>query len=162
MVKNLPIIQETQGSSPGSGRSSGEGNGNPLQYSCLGNLLDRETWQVVARGVTIGHRWATTHYSSYQMWIQLCFGNWQPETGHSLGAHWEGTDLHSSALRLLAGGCLGGTAVPGSPPAVASRSSGSGSTKNSSFSRAFLIVVWSVGFQMDPSKGYLLEYMHLS
>ena len=56
MVKNLPVIQETQGSSPGSGRSSGEGNGNPLQYSCLGNLLDRETWQVTARGVTTGHR----------------------------------------------------------------------------------------------------------
>ena len=30
------------GSIPGSGRSPGEGNGNPLQYSCLGNLLDEE------------------------------------------------------------------------------------------------------------------------
>ena len=29
---------------PGSGRSSGEGNGNPLQYSCLENHMDREAW----------------------------------------------------------------------------------------------------------------------
>ena len=33
-----------QGSIPGLGRSPGEGNGNPLQYSCLENLMDRETW----------------------------------------------------------------------------------------------------------------------
>ena len=36
IVKSLPAIQETQGSIPGSGRSPEEGNGNPLQYSCLG------------------------------------------------------------------------------------------------------------------------------
>ena len=33
------------GSIPGSGRSPGEGNGNPLQYSCLGNVMDRGAWQ---------------------------------------------------------------------------------------------------------------------
>ena len=38
------------GSTPGSGRSPGEGDGNPLQYSRLGNLMDRETWWVTARG----------------------------------------------------------------------------------------------------------------
>jgi len=32
------------GSIPGSGRSPGEGNGNPLQYSCLENPVDREAW----------------------------------------------------------------------------------------------------------------------
>ena len=32
------------GSIPGSGRSPGEGNGNPLQYSCLENPMDREAW----------------------------------------------------------------------------------------------------------------------
>ena len=35
---------EDLGSNPGSGRSSGEGNGNPLQYSCLENPMDREAW----------------------------------------------------------------------------------------------------------------------
>ena len=37
---------------PGSGRSSGEGNGNPLQYSCLENPMDRGTWWATVRGVT--------------------------------------------------------------------------------------------------------------
>ena len=36
---------------PGSGRSPGEGNGNPFQYSCLGNLMDRRTWQAFVHGV---------------------------------------------------------------------------------------------------------------
>ena len=35
---------------PGSGRSPGEGNGNPLQYSCLGNPIDRRAWQVTVHG----------------------------------------------------------------------------------------------------------------
>ena len=36
---------------PGLGRSSGEGNGSPLQYSCLGNLMDRGAWQATVYGV---------------------------------------------------------------------------------------------------------------
>ena len=36
---------------PGSGRSSGEENGNPLQYSCLENSIDGETWWATVRGV---------------------------------------------------------------------------------------------------------------
>ena len=36
---------------PGSGRAPREGNGNPLQYSCLGNPMDRGAWQVGVRGV---------------------------------------------------------------------------------------------------------------
>ena len=40
------------GSIPGSGRSSGEGNGNPLQYSCLENSMDRGVWRATVHGVT--------------------------------------------------------------------------------------------------------------
>ena len=36
---------------PGLGRSLGEENGKPLQYSCLGNLMDRGAWQVTVHGV---------------------------------------------------------------------------------------------------------------
>ena len=43
MAKNLPAKQET-GRSPGSGRSPGEENGNPLYYSCLENSMDRGVW----------------------------------------------------------------------------------------------------------------------
>ena len=41
-----------QGSIPGSGRSPGEGNGNPLQYLCLENAMDRGGWQAVVHRVT--------------------------------------------------------------------------------------------------------------
>ena len=40
------------GSIPGSARSPGEGNGYPLQYSCLGNPVDRGAWPAVVYGVT--------------------------------------------------------------------------------------------------------------
>ena len=56
-VKNLPAVQETscsigdQGSLPGSGSSPGEGNGNPLQYSCLENSMDRGAWWATVHGV---------------------------------------------------------------------------------------------------------------
>ena len=50
MVKNLCNAGDL-GLIPGSGRSSGEGNGNPLQYSCLENYMDRGAW------------WATVHKS---------------------------------------------------------------------------------------------------
>ena len=39
---------------PGLGRSPGEGNGNPLQYSCLENSVDRGAWQATAHGVAEG------------------------------------------------------------------------------------------------------------
>ena len=39
------------GSIPGSGRSPGEGHGNPLQYSCLGNSMDRGAWWATVHGV---------------------------------------------------------------------------------------------------------------
>ena len=44
---------------PGLGRSPGEGNGNPLQYSCLGESMNREAWQAAVHGVSRdGHNWA--------------------------------------------------------------------------------------------------------
>ena len=49
MVKNLPANAEL-GAIPGSGRSSGGGNGNPLQYSSLENPMDREAWWVTVHG----------------------------------------------------------------------------------------------------------------
>ena len=44
-------MQRGIGSIPGSGRSPGGGYGNPLQYSCLGNSMDREAWQITVQGV---------------------------------------------------------------------------------------------------------------
>ena len=52
VVKNLPVNagdQRDVGSIPGLGRSTGRGHDNPLQYSCLQNVMDRRAW------------WATVH-----------------------------------------------------------------------------------------------------
>ena len=54
--KNLPTNAGDMGLIPGSGRSPGEGNGNPLQYSCLENSMDRGAW------------WAT-----YSLLLLSCF-----------------------------------------------------------------------------------------
>ena len=52
MVKNLPANAGDSGSVPGLGRSPGEGSGNPLQYSCLGNPMDRGAWWATVHGAT--------------------------------------------------------------------------------------------------------------
>ena len=51
LVKNLPVMQETRGSVPGSGRSPGEGHGNLLQYSCLENPMNGGEWWATVQGV---------------------------------------------------------------------------------------------------------------
>ena len=51
-LKNLPANARDLGLIPGSERSPGEENGNPLQYSCLGNPMERGAWQVTVYGVT--------------------------------------------------------------------------------------------------------------
>ena len=52
VVKNALANAGDVGLIPGSGRSPGEGNGNPLQYSCLGNPMDRGAWWAAVHGVT--------------------------------------------------------------------------------------------------------------
>ena len=72
VVKNLPTkagdIRDV-GLIPGLGRSPGEGNGNPLQYSCLENPMDRGAWQAVAHGVveldTTERLYTYTHTQSH-------------------------------------------------------------------------------------------------
>ena len=50
--KESACYSRDPGSIPGSGRSPGEGNGNPLQCSCLENPMDRRAWWVTVHGVT--------------------------------------------------------------------------------------------------------------
>ena len=55
-----------QGSIPGSGRSPGEGNGYPLQYSCLENSMDRGAWRATVHGLQrVGHDWATDTFNTH-------------------------------------------------------------------------------------------------
>ena len=52
VVKNPPTNTGDEGSIPGSGRSPGRGKGNPLQYSCLENPMNRGAWWGTVHGVT--------------------------------------------------------------------------------------------------------------
>ena len=65
MVKNLPFntgdIRDAS-STPGSGRFPGGGHDNPLQYSCLENLMDRGAWQATVHGVTKSQRQLSTQH----------------------------------------------------------------------------------------------------
>ena len=54
------------GSIPGLGRSPGEGNGNPLQYSCLVNSMNRGTWRPTVHGIRrVGHNWVTLFFFTF-------------------------------------------------------------------------------------------------
>ena len=67
VVKKLPANTGDPGSIPGSGRSPGEGNGNPLPCSCLENPTDRGSWWATVHGVTRVRRDLET---KQQQWIQ--------------------------------------------------------------------------------------------
>ena len=55
---------------PGLGRSPGEGNGNPLQYSCMENPMDRGAWRAIVHGVArVRHDLATT-----PLYMYICTG----------------------------------------------------------------------------------------
>jgi len=82
VVKDLPANAEVSGDVgliPKLGRSPGGGNGNPLQYSCLGNSMDRVAWQAIY-GVTKSRTWQSNcahtmvcHEAEIQ--VQNCKGN---------------------------------------------------------------------------------------
>ena len=64
VIKNLPATvgnARDEGSIPGSGRSPGGGNGNPLQYSCVGNPMDRGVWGATVHGVAKSQTQLSTH-----------------------------------------------------------------------------------------------------
>ena len=57
MAKNSPVNAGDVGSIPGSGRAPGEENGNPLQYSCLENPMDRAALRATIYGVAKSRAW---------------------------------------------------------------------------------------------------------
>ena len=64
VVKNLPANagdEGNMGSVPGSGRSPGVGNCNPLQYACLENSMDRGDWWATVHGVAKSQTWLNVH-----------------------------------------------------------------------------------------------------
>ena len=77
-VKNTPANARDASSIPESGRSPGEGNSNPLQYSCLENPTDRGTWQATVHSVAKNQTWrsiATQQFSNKRQFQELLFKN---------------------------------------------------------------------------------------
>ena len=94
VVKNPPANARDGSLMPGLGRSSGEGNGYPLQYSCLGNPTDRGAWRATVHRVTGSrtrlsgwahreanrrtefwsqiHHFRASHLSSLSLWFLIC------------------------------------------------------------------------------------------
>ena len=68
VVKNLPANAGDKDSIPGLGRSSVEGNGNPLQYSCLENPMDRGTWRAIVHEIS---ELATTKHTYTKTCIRI-------------------------------------------------------------------------------------------
>ena len=75
-----------KGSIPGLGRSHGEGSGSPLQYSCLGNPMDRGAWQTIVHGVIrVGHYLVTKQqqiincspHGVYRICMRYLYYNWK-------------------------------------------------------------------------------------
>ena len=78
-----------QGSIPGLGRSPGEGNGNPLQYSCLENPMDRGAWPATVHGVTksqtrLSKFTSLLHFKALTVWMTINCGKfwkrWEYQT----------------------------------------------------------------------------------
>ena len=73
MAKNLPANAGGAGSIPGSERSPGEANGNPLQYSCLENPPDRGAWRALVCEVPrVGLNLATEQQQSMSLDLKFC------------------------------------------------------------------------------------------
>ena len=79
VVKNLPASVGDAGdvgSIPGSGRCPGEGNGNPLQYSCLENSMDKRAWRATVHAVTESQTWLSMQAANILIILNIYFLHW--------------------------------------------------------------------------------------
>ena len=85
------------GSIPGLGRSPREGNSNPLQYSHLGNPMDRRAWRATVHGVAKSWTWLSDYTATTRGWESACqsqghgFNSWSRKTLHATGQLSPGT-----------------------------------------------------------------------
>ena len=111
MVKRLAYNVGDLGSIPGLGRSSGEGNGNPLQYSCLENAMDAGVWWATVHGVArVEHDWATslslsneTTINAQRSQVSKSFNGRKVQSGMELrgGGRWKTPGPSSCNASLL-------------------------------------------------------------
>ena len=95
MVKNLPANAGDSDSIPGSGRSPGEGNGNPLRYSCLENPTNRGAW------------WATVHGAAKELeTTEPLTNNSFKQRGQLGSSKWEHPPPASSGVTIQPHSCI--------------------------------------------------------
>ena len=85
MAKSLPAVQELQkdtGSIPGLGRSLGGRHGNPLQYSCLENPMDRGAWQATVHRVAELDTTEVTYHAHMHTIVSKSAGAQCPKVKH--------------------------------------------------------------------------------
>ena len=103
-VVNHPPANVEASSIPGSVRCPGEGNGNPLQFSCLENPMDRRAWQATVHGVArVRHDLMTKQVSYGKTRVSLVFCKWKeiaqsPPHGHAISLQAKGTGQGHSEL----------------------------------------------------------------
>ena len=158
VVKNPPANAGDEGSIPGSGRSPGGGNGNPLQYSWLENPINRRAW------------WARVHRVTKELVTTECLNN--NTTTNTPGSH------HLSQVTISAAAAKSLQSCPtlcdpidGSPPgsaiprilqartlewvAISFSNAWKWEVKVKSLSRVRLLVtLWIAAHQAPPSKGF--------
>ena len=102
VVENSPAHTRNTGSIPGSGRSPGEGNGNPPQYYCLENPKDRRAWMATVHGILQSRilKWVPISFSRGSSWpsdqTQVSF-----IAGGSLPVSHKGNTLYIVTLSLF-------------------------------------------------------------
>ena len=98
MVKNLPADEGNLGLIPGLERSPREENGNPLQYSCLGNPMDRGAWRATVYGVTKeSDTTECTHMQNRIYMQEIALENY---TRRKTLFYWEGDDCVILSTKL--------------------------------------------------------------
>ena len=75
VVKNLPADAGDSGLIPDSGRFSGGGNGNPLQYTWVENSMDKGAWQATAHGAAKSRTWLSMHTHTHYSTL-LCYSRY--------------------------------------------------------------------------------------
>ena len=92
------------GSTPGLGRSPGEGNGNPHQYSCLENPMDGGTWWTTVHGVAkVGHNWETSlsfFYGERQGSLACCSPWGHKESYATEQLNWTDGEFNNNSWKL--------------------------------------------------------------
>ena len=106
-VKESACSAQDLGSIPVSGRSPGEGNGNPLQYSCLEYPMDGGTWPATVHGATKSQTWLSNfsldilwHCSSLGLEWKLIFSSPVATAEFSKSWHIEGSTLTASSFKI--------------------------------------------------------------